>query len=342
MKAWLVLQDGTGAGPRYLLDPARQCLSLGRSPDCDIVVNDQRVSRHHADIQWNGRQWEVADKGSVNGTYVNGTQINRLWPLLPGDRVTAGETIMVMQEYAEQPIVPPQVRATTQPYGTVGPPQTAPEMYRGQPSELAWEQAPERPRAQVPADTGIAFWLGQGLIVAAVICLAAGAFLPWLRVTGSLSSDLGGLVEGISSIVSSLVGEDLLSVTQDVSTFSGFGKLSLGIAVACIILLFVDVFLRGRSIVPPLMYILISVLVGVVLVMDLKGLYDVYEQVQSVSTLFGVKLEDVVKAFGKFIDVKVTLLPGLYLTAAGLGLVLVGGIVRLLAALSARSRAARA
>jgi len=335
MKAWLVWQEGPGAGPRYLLDPVQQpLLSLGRSSSCDIVVNDQRVSRHHCDIQWNGRQWEVVDRGSVNGTYVNGTQIHGPWALLPGDGITAGETTMVMQEYAEQPAGPPQVQFTTQPYGAALPPQPAPELYQ--------EQPPDRSREQASADTGIAFWLGQGIIVAAVICLAAGAFLPWLRVTGSLSSDLGGLVEGVSSIVSSLVGEDLLSVTQDVSVFSGFGKLTLGIAIVCIILLFVDVFLRGRSIVPPLVYLVISAVVGIVLVMDLKGLYDVYEQVQSVSTLFGVKLEDVVKAFGKFIEVKVTPLPGLYLTAAGLGLVLVGGIVRLLAALSARGRSARA
>jgi hypothetical protein len=360
MKAWLVLQEGPGAGPSYPLDPFKQpLLSLGRSSGCHIVVNDQRVSRHHGDIRWNGRQWEVVDRGSINGTYVNGVQIHRPWELQLGDRVTVGETTMVLREYSEQPAAPPRAQPTTQPYRAGMPPQQTPELHRGQAQQASavpaqirtqkqvriptkgQEQSPERHREQASADTGVAFWLGQGLIVAAVVCLAAGAFLPWFRVTGSLSSDLGALVEGITSIVSSLIGDNLLSVTQDISALSGFGKLTLGIAVVCIILLFVDIFLRGRSIVPGLVYVLISAAVGVVVAMDLKGLYDLYQQVQSISVLFGIRLESAVKAFGKFIDVQVTLLPGLYLTAAGLGLLLVGGIVRLLAALSARGRSAR-
>jgi hypothetical protein len=342
MKAWLVLQEGPGTGPSYPLDPFKQpLLTLGRSSGCQIVVNDQRVSRHHCDIRWNGRQWEVIDRGSINGTFVNGTQIRGTRELQLGDRVTVGETTMVLREYAEQPAVLPRVQATTQPYAAAMPPQQIPDAARGQAVYGTRGQAPDEARGQAPAETGIAFWLGQGLIVAAVVCLGAGAFLPWFRVTGSLSRDLGPLVEGVASIVSSLVGDDLLSVTQDINALGGFGMLTLGIAAVCVILLFVDVLLRGRSIVPGLLYLLIGVVVGVVVIMDLKGLYDVYDQVQSLSALFGIKLESAVKAFGKFIDVKVTLLPGLYLTAAGLGLLLVGGVVRLLAALSARGRSMR-
>jgi hypothetical protein len=74
------------------------------------------------------------------------------------------------------------------------------------------------------------------------------------------------------------------------------------------------------------------------MVADLKNLYDMYEQVQSMSLLFGVQLVDVVEAFGKFIEVEVTLLPGLYLTGVGLGLLFIGGIARLVVALLARGK----
>jgi hypothetical protein len=91
-------------------------------------------------------------------------------------------------------------------------------------------------------------------------------------------------------------------------------------------------------IVAALVYILPTLAVCAVIASDLKSFYDLYEQVQSMSLLFGVQLADVVQAFGKFIEVEVALLPGLYLTAAGLGLLFVGGIARLVVALVARSR----
>ena len=86
------------------------------------------------------------------------------------------------------------------------------------------------------------------------------------------------------------------------------------------------------------MYVLPSAAVSIVIAGDLKSLYDLYEQIQSISLLFGIQLADVVEAFGKFIDVEVTFLPGLYLTVIGLGLLVVGGIARLVVALLARGR----
>jgi hypothetical protein len=83
-------------------------------------------------------------------------------------------------------------------------------------------------------------------------------------------------------------------------------------------------------------YLLPSAAVGIVIAGDLKELYDLYEQIQSISLLFGVELADVIEAFGKFIDVEVTFLSGLYLTVIGLGLLVVGGIARLVVALLAR------
>lgn len=64
-------------------------VTIGRSPDCSIVISDERVSRYHAYI-WNaGGQCRLTDEKSRNGTYVNGL-LTRHAVLLPGDLVSIG------------------------------------------------------------------------------------------------------------------------------------------------------------------------------------------------------------------------------------------------------------
>src|SRR5262245_26154248 len=50
-------------------------LTIGRGLNNDIILEDTRVSRHHAQLRYRGRRFWVADLGSTNGTYVNGEQI---------------------------------------------------------------------------------------------------------------------------------------------------------------------------------------------------------------------------------------------------------------------------
>lgn len=53
-------------------------LSIGRDAECDIVVSDSRVSRHHATIELSpGGVWVWTD-GSANGSFVSGERIGRL------------------------------------------------------------------------------------------------------------------------------------------------------------------------------------------------------------------------------------------------------------------------
>lgn len=335
MKARLIVQEGPGSGLSYSLDPFQQpVFSVGRSSQCDIVLKDPRASRHHSDLSWNGRQWEVSDRGSTNGTYVNRVQIHGPSELRLGDRITIGETTIVLREPSAFPTVPPGSRPAEEPI-------TAVEAYPiGQAPPATGTSAPGRPREGQFRSAGatVSFWLAQALIVAAVVCLAAGGLLPWFKVTGSLASDMAPLIQGISDIVSSFIGEDLLSVTQEISGGTGFGKFALGMAVLCTVLLLVDIFIRRKTVVPSIVYLLLSLAAGAVAIVELKGLYDLYDQVQSMTLLFGIRLEDVVKAFGEFIDVEITLLPGLYLTLAGLGFLFVGGLVRLVSALLDRNR----
>jgi len=336
MRAILSLQDGAGAGRSYALDPQHQpLLSIGRSAACDITIADHRASRHHCDIRWNGQEWEVIDRGSTNGTRVNGVPIHRPIALHSHDSIGIGETtlVLILQDESPQRLAQPPVQAAAahgpaplQPVPIHAPPR--------QPAGTQSEAAGRSPSAAVQT----AFWFVQALVAAAVVSLAAGAFLPWLRVTGSLSSDLQPLIEGISGIVSSFLGDDLLSVTHKVGALSGTGKLTLGLGVLGGIMLVIDIFLRREWIVAALVYILPTIAASATIAADLKNLHDLYQQVQSITRLFGVKLADVVEAFGRFVDVEVTLLPGLYLTVIGLGLLVVGGIARLAVALAARQR----
>jgi len=52
--------------------PQKNELILGRSKQCDLVLNDNRVSRNHARIYRMGTQWFIEDLGSTNGVQVNG------------------------------------------------------------------------------------------------------------------------------------------------------------------------------------------------------------------------------------------------------------------------------
>jgi hypothetical protein len=63
---------------------------LGRSRECDIVLDDSNVSRRHAEIRpAGGDGWTITDLGSTNGVQVNGRKVDTA-PLRPGDAVVVG------------------------------------------------------------------------------------------------------------------------------------------------------------------------------------------------------------------------------------------------------------
>ena len=73
--------------------------TIGRSRDCDIVLRDPNVSRHHAEVRPTGDGgWSVADLGSTNGVRVNGRGVAGAEPLRPGDRVELGTAEVVFEQ----------------------------------------------------------------------------------------------------------------------------------------------------------------------------------------------------------------------------------------------------
>lgn len=86
--AMLVVSRGPQAGQEINLN--RSHLVLGRSATCDIVLDDVTVSRHHAEINRESGQYVVTDAGSLNGTYVNRSLVNRSAVLNDGDELRIG------------------------------------------------------------------------------------------------------------------------------------------------------------------------------------------------------------------------------------------------------------
>ena len=70
----LVVRSGGGmAGQSFQLSNDRTL--VGRSPECDIFLDDVTVSRRHAELQREGETFTIRDLGSLNGTYVNRRRI---------------------------------------------------------------------------------------------------------------------------------------------------------------------------------------------------------------------------------------------------------------------------
>jgi hypothetical protein len=68
--------------------------TLGRSRQCDVVLNDPNVSRTHAELRPRGGSWVLTDLGSTNGSSVNGRRIDAPTVIKPGDEIELGSSLM--------------------------------------------------------------------------------------------------------------------------------------------------------------------------------------------------------------------------------------------------------
>jgi hypothetical protein len=95
------MKEGAGgSGPGSIVLPTgervplgEQIISIGRTPECTIVLADPNVSRNHAEIRPQGTGFIVVDLGSTNGSRVNGVRV-REQMLVDGDELAFGNTRM--------------------------------------------------------------------------------------------------------------------------------------------------------------------------------------------------------------------------------------------------------
>jgi Protein of unknown function (DUF3662)/FHA domain len=82
-------------GRRLLVAPGGAV--IGRSHDCDIVLDDAGISRRHAYIRPSAEGWTIEDLHSTNGVLLNGQQLHGVLPLQVGDRIELGSTEIVFE-----------------------------------------------------------------------------------------------------------------------------------------------------------------------------------------------------------------------------------------------------
>ena len=81
---------------RTTIVPAQGAV-LGRSRDCDVVVDDANVSRRHAEVRPSGGSWTVRDLGSTNGIKINGRRVDGAQSLRAGDRIEMGTSRLTFE-----------------------------------------------------------------------------------------------------------------------------------------------------------------------------------------------------------------------------------------------------
>lgn len=92
--AWLTLYRPTRGKAMQITKPV---MHLGRHLTNDVVVNDKRVSRHHAELRYEHGQFVLYDLGSTNGVGINGVMTHQPVPLKNNDMISVGSHDFVFQ-----------------------------------------------------------------------------------------------------------------------------------------------------------------------------------------------------------------------------------------------------
>ncbi len=91
VKGKLAVLEGELAGHWFTLLGSE--ITIGRADDNHLIIPDLAASRHHLKLIWNQGAYRLQDRGSGNGTYVNGIRVEEAI-LRDGDQIEIGRTIM--------------------------------------------------------------------------------------------------------------------------------------------------------------------------------------------------------------------------------------------------------
>ncbi|MFL5950131.1 MAG: FHA domain-containing protein [Gaiellaceae bacterium] len=94
---WLTFADGSE-------HELKDGISIGRDTKNDLVMESAAVSREHAALDFRDGRWYVEDRGSFNGTYLNGTRVVPGTPLAlrHADRISIGPETLIFSWPAQQ------------------------------------------------------------------------------------------------------------------------------------------------------------------------------------------------------------------------------------------------
>ncbi|MCR9163299.1 MAG: diguanylate cyclase [Nannocystaceae bacterium] len=99
VNAYLIVLSGRSVGKMFKVPVGR--VNLGRSLEADVRLEDEGVSRIHANMERRDDGTVLLnDNGSTNGTYVNGTRVSQM-ELSDGDRIQVGSVTILKFSYQD-------------------------------------------------------------------------------------------------------------------------------------------------------------------------------------------------------------------------------------------------
>lgn len=113
------LQIDTGQGVSREVHLAEGALTLGRAPDCDVVIDDAVLSRKHLRFTIADGSLLVEDLGSSNGTLLNGVLVSEPTAVTEGDVLRASRTEITVSK-GEAPAPPARPAAEAPPVPEAG------------------------------------------------------------------------------------------------------------------------------------------------------------------------------------------------------------------------------
>ena len=92
----LTVVEGSLSGTSITLGTAP--ITIGRSADCTVVIDDDYASNHHARISPHEGDWVIEDLGSTNGTYVQRTRVTAPLRVPIGTPIRIGKTVLELRK----------------------------------------------------------------------------------------------------------------------------------------------------------------------------------------------------------------------------------------------------
>jgi len=132
---------------------------IGRAPEADVRIDDDRVSRRHAVVRYGVAGWELVDGGSLNGIWLAGRQVQRV-PVPPGGvavLIGGREGVRVRLVPNRSPVVPGPSSPGGAASGPATPPGTSPDGVRFQevtPDWTGWDTPAPAEAAPDPSAAG--------------------------------------------------------------------------------------------------------------------------------------------------------------------------------------------
>lgn len=140
-----------------VLEVPEGALAIGRAESNDLIIASTRVSRNHCEVVNDGQSAILRDKGSSNGSFVNGERVNEQ-TLKPGDQVAIGPLQFIVEidgrrEPSEAGAAQPEVGAPATP-PQAEPEAVSPSMPEAAPQAEPPAEQPAQPPAPQPPQGG--------------------------------------------------------------------------------------------------------------------------------------------------------------------------------------------